>query len=101
MRYIKPYRKVYSSFVAVPADREVQNNLAYTPAQMFENAQRGIPISTNMLSDESVDLGTSDTGFDVPLEHQRFHDPAKLWQESVDLKKKFRGKIKQDKEART
>lgn len=94
MRYIRKSTINYFPTSYVAEETRVQNHLSYTPSDMLKMAEKGLPVSTMMLSDDAVDMGDTSHGFDVPLENQRFHDPAKLWQASQDIKKRFRDAVK-------
>lgn len=97
MRYVRKSIKNPVSNVQNHHDTPVQNNLAYTPSDMLKMAQNGIPVSSVALQDDCVDFGNTSRSFDVPLEHQRGMDPARLWMESQDIKKRFRDSVNRDK----
>lgn len=99
MRYIrKPIVKVQACNLH-KNDEVVQSNLAYTPSDMLNMAQRGIPIQSYMLPDDSIDIGSEKPTFDIPLERRRSVDVAQLWQASQTIKRKMKKTIIQDKQA--
>lgn len=64
-----------------------KNGLSYTPAQMYELAKRGVPItSANVL--ESSQFGEKNPSFEVPLDRVRGVDPATMWEHSKRIKDK-------------
>lgn len=65
----------------------VQNNLALTPADVLKMAESGIPASSQMQS-AMID-GHTGTDWNIPLEERRGVDIADMWQESMNIRKKF------------
>lgn len=70
-------------------------NLSVTPAQMFELAAKGIPITQGNV-DNFFD-GTENPSWDIPLYKQRNVDMSELWQAQQSAKKvvsKFKKEVK-------
>lgn len=70
-------------------ESQVQNGLGLSPARMFELAQKGIPVSSQ-LSAAVYDEGVSVLDFEPPLEHTRGVDIGDLWEARENLKTKVR-----------
>lgn len=70
-------------------ETEVQNGLAMTPAQMYDMAMKGLPISTQNLG-ITYDEGYSNLDFTPPLEYQRGIDLGDLYEARMDAKQKLR-----------
>lgn len=68
-----------------PDEEPTESGLAYTPSQMFELAQQGIPVSTQTAAfSGSFDEGYRTLDFEPPLDLQRGADLADLWEKSKD-----------------
>lgn len=70
-------------------EQEVENGLAMTPAQMFDMAQRGLPITTQNLG-VTYDEGYSNLDFTPPAEYRRGVDLGDLYEMRMDAKSKLR-----------
>lgn len=66
----------------------VQNGLAVTPSDVLRMAERGIPASAQM-NTQMID-GHTGSDWNVPLEERRGVDIAQMWQESQNVRTKFR-----------
>lgn len=66
----------------------VQNGLAVTPSQVLKMAEQGIPASAQMNS-RMID-GHTGSDWNVPLEERRGVDIAQMWQESQNIRSKFK-----------
>lgn len=75
-------------------EQEVQNGLSMTPSQMFDMAQKGLPITTRNLG-VTYDEGYNDLEFDPPMEYRRGIDVGDLYEARHDVKTKFR-KLRDD-----
>lgn len=75
--------------------RKVQNNLAYTPAQMDLMRQQGVPITPQGIADEYIYDGDDNPAFEVAAERQRGVDVAELWQKAETSKKTMKYAKKQ------
>lgn len=81
----------------IEGENIVQNNLAYTPSQMMELAERGIPISNQMVSPDNFFDGVSEgLSFELPLDRRRGVDVADCWQAEQSIKKKAKKGLKND-----
>lgn len=79
----------------LPDEDPVQNDLAYTPSQMFEMAQKGMPVSTQSVAlDGMFDEGYRELDFEPPLHLMRHADMADLWEKSRDAKMKIKESVK-------
>lgn len=91
---IKHYAKVRRT----ASERVVQNNLAYTPAQMQQMVEHGVPVTTHNLNPDlffdgvPINQGT----FDLPLDRLRGVDVADCWQADCSVKKKAKKGLKND-----
>ena len=76
----------------------VQSGLAYTPSQMMQLAEKGIPVSTNNQSDQNFFDGVpvGQGSFDLPLELQKGTDVADCWQASQSARKAAKKGLKAD-----
>lgn len=90
LRFAKPRRHADESVV--------QNNLAYTPSQMMELAEKGIPINQgNIGADNFFDgVPIGEGTFDLPLERQKGVDVADCWQAAQSIRKKAKNGLKLD-----
>lgn len=70
-------------------EQSVENGLAMTPAQMYDMAKRGLPITTQNLG-ITYDEGVSSLDFTPPLEHRRGIDFGDLYEARHDAKAKLR-----------
>lgn len=75
----------------------VQNDLAVTPTQMYDMMQKGIPISTQNLSDDMFYDGDTNPDFALPLDMKRGIDVADCWEASMDIKSRAKKGLKNDK----
>ena len=66
----------------------VQNGLAVTPSQVLQMAERGI-APTAQMNAQMID-GHTGSDWSVPLEEMRGIDIAQMWQESQEVRSKFR-----------
>lgn len=67
----------------------VRGDLAYTPAQMYEAAKAGIPISSQNISQlPSTDFMDEDSWV-VPVEYRRNTDIADIWNAQRDARSKI------------
>lgn len=57
----------------------VQQDLAITPAQMYDMVQAGKPVGASILSPDYFDDGDHDTNMHVPLDRQRGVDIVEMW----------------------
>lgn len=85
MKYI---RRKFASCKRRKGETVVQNGLAVTPSQVLKMAEAGIPASAQMNS-QMID-GHTGSDWNVPLEERRGVDIAQMWQESRDIRAKFR-----------
>lgn len=97
MRYIRKYHKNPAVTRVHEHDDVVQSGLAYTPSDMLNMASHGLPVSVGMLSETSVDMGSTTATFDIPLEHRKHTDVAMLWQQSQTIKRKMKKSIQENK----
>lgn len=79
-------------------EKIVQNDLAYTPSQMMELMERGIPVSNQTVNPEMFFDGVSvkESTFELPLDRLRGVDVADCWQAEQSVKKKAKKGLKQD-----
>lgn len=82
-------RPVFAHCVRRPDEMEVQSGLAMTPSQMYDMAQKGLPITTRNLG-VTYDEGYSKLDFDPPLEYRRGVDLGDLYEARMDAKSKMR-----------
>lgn len=68
---------------------KTKSGLAYTPAQMNEMMQRGIPVTNKNLENKFFD-GDTATHFNVDLMRQRGVDIADVWQAEQEAKQRFK-----------
>lgn len=68
-------------------DKPVQSDLALTPAQMADLAEKGIPISTAN-AQLAYEDGTRSATFDIPIEERRGIDIADVWNTQQDARDK-------------
>lgn len=67
----------------------VRGDLAYTPAQMYEAAKAGIPISSQNISQlPSADF-MDENSWVVPVEYRRHTDIADVWNAQRDARSKI------------
>lgn len=66
----------------------VQNGLAVTPSDVLRMAESGIPASAQMNA-QMID-GHTGSDWNIPIEERRGVDIATLWQESHNIREKFR-----------
>lgn len=71
-------------------DQPVYNGLALTPAQIAENAKRGIPSMANPQPLENFIEGTTDNNYVVPMEFRRGVGASECWNASKNAKKKYK-----------
>lgn len=88
-RFVKNRRDRFAMAIRHDGETEVLNNLAMTPAQMFDMAQRGLPITTRNLG-VTYDQGYSNLDFVPPAEHRRGVDLADLYELRRDTQRKLR-----------
>lgn len=81
---------VFASCKCELHESKVSSGLALTPAQMWDMAQQGKPISTSMLPDEYFDDGDPYATYDVDLDRKRGIDVVELWEAEKTAKNKFR-----------
>lgn len=76
----------------------VQNDLAYTPSQMIDMAERGIAVNAqNQSADMFFDgVPTSESTFNLPLDRLRGVDVADCWQAEQNTRKKAKKGLKND-----
>lgn len=68
---------------------KTKSGLAYTPAQMNEMMQRGIPVTNKNLENKFFD-GDTATHFNVDLMRERGVDIADVWQAEQEAKQRFK-----------
>mgnify|MGYP006070213629 FL=1 len=67
----------------------VRGDLAYTPAQMYEAAKAGVPISSQNISQlPSADF-MDENSWIVPVEYRRNTDIADVWNAQRDARSKI------------
>lgn len=88
-RFTKNRRQVFSHCVRHGLDIDVQNGLAITPSQMYDMAQKGIPVAAQNLG-IMYDEGYSELDFTPPLEYRRGIDIADAFEARMDAKAKLR-----------
>lgn len=66
----------------------VQNGLAVTPSQVMSLAKQGLP--SNGLNASMFTEGHTGSDFSLALDERRGVDVATIWQETQNLKSKFR-----------
>ena len=71
-------------------DVPVLNGLCYTPSQMYEKAKKGIPIASQQVPDEHFIEGDDNYAPVVDIEYRRGIDINDLWNEQMNVHKKFR-----------
>lgn len=76
----------------------VQNDLAYTPTQMMQMAEKGIAVSNQSVSADNFFDGVpvNESTFNLPLERLRGVDVADCWQAEQSVRKKAKKGLKQD-----
>lgn len=89
-RFTRRNRDRFSCCRRVEGEQDVQNGLAMTPAQMFDMASKGLPVTTRNLG-VTYDEGYSNLDFTPPLEHRRGIDLGDLYEARMDAKSKLRG----------
>lgn len=67
----------------------VRGDLSYTPAQMYEAAKAGIPISTQNISQLPSNDFTDEESWIVPIEYRRGQDIADIWNAQRDARAKI------------
>lgn len=67
--------------------KKVVNDLAVTPAQMYNMAKNNIPISAQNISFKPEE-GEQNPSWDLPIDSVRGVDPATLWENNHILKQK-------------
>jgi len=89
-RFSRPRRK--------EGENVVQNDLAYTPSQMMQMAERGIAVSNQSISADNFFDGVpvSESTFELPLDQMRGIDVADCWQAEKSIKKKAKKGLKTD-----
>lgn len=76
----------------------VQNDLAYTPTQMMQMAEKGIAVSNQSVSADNFFDGVpvSESTFNLPLERLRGVDVADCWQAEQSIRKKAKKGLRND-----
>lgn len=82
-------RDIFAQALRHDGEQQVENGLAMTPSQMYDMAQRGLPITTQNLG-ITYDEGYSALDFNPPLEHRRGIDFGDLYEARFDAKSKMR-----------
>lgn len=77
------------------SDLPVKGGLSVTPAEMFDMARRGIPVTTANL-DMQFNDGEVNPSWDIPVDRQRGVDIGEIWQTSMDVKRKVKSAYKND-----
>lgn len=100
MNYYAKKSKKYRPFVGLDYTNrkkvlEVIPHQSVTPAEMLVMAEQGIPISADNAAAFS---GEANPSWDLPLERQKFVDPADLWQAQQNIRHKVRDAYKKQKE---
>lgn len=85
---MKKIRRNFTSCKRLRGEAVVQNGLAVTPSQVLKMAESGIPASAQMNS-RMID-GHTGSDWNIPLEERRGVDIAQMWQESQNVRAKFR-----------
>lgn len=88
-RFQSNRRQVFAHCVRTNDEPEVQSGLAMTPAQMFDMALKGLPVTTHNLG-VTYDEGYSKLDFEPPLEYRRGVDIGDLYEARMDAKSKMR-----------
>lgn len=94
----KFHEKTFRAAVCRLHDDEepTQPGLAYTPSQMFELAQKGVPVSTQTAAfSGSFDEGYRTLDYEPPLDLQRGADMADLWEKSKDAHARIAKAVKE------
>ncbi len=73
----------------------VKGGLAYTPSELQQMADRGIPVSTQNLEGQFYD-GKDNPTWDVPLEQVRGIDIADMWTNRREIQRKIAKAHKSD-----
>lgn len=71
-------------------NKVTRNNLAMTPAQVYDSYKKGIPISLSTLSESSFIEQSNDNDFSVPLEYKRGADMNTCFEYELDMKKRLK-----------
>lgn len=71
--------------------------LAYTPRQMVEMWQQGIPISAASAAATPADYGNT---VEVPIYLQKSVDPSDVWQEQMSARKRIEAAINEKRKKR-
>lgn len=76
----------------------VQNDLAYTPSQMMEMAERGIAVSNQSIAVENFFDGVpvAESTFELPMDQLRGIDVADCWQANESIRKKAKKGLMND-----
>ena len=67
----------------------VRGDLAYTPAQMYEAAKAGIPISSQNISQLPSSDFMDENSWIVPVEYRRNTDISDVWNAQRDARSKI------------
>lgn len=89
-KFTRRNRNRFAHCVRHDGETEVINGQAMTPSQMFDMAQKGLPITTQNLG-VTYDEGYSNLDFNPPLEYRRGVDIGDLYEARMDAKVKLRG----------
>lgn len=79
----------YCSPKCADHEQPVRQGLAYTPSDMYDLVQRGIPVN-NLNMQEAYFDGTKDASFHIGAERKRGVDVAELWENYQVLRDKAR-----------
>ena len=80
---------VYANCKRQVGELPVRGDLSYTPAQMYEAAKAGIPISSQNISQlPSADF-MDENSWVVPVEYRRNTDIADVWNAQRDARSKI------------
>ena len=91
MRYwrLLVIRRLNGRSTRKPGELPVRGDLAYTPAQMYEAAKAGVPISSQNISQLPSNDFTDEESWIVPVEYRRGQDIADIWNAQRDARAKI------------
>lgn len=86
---LQGYSDIYVNCRRRVGELPVRGDLSYTPAQMYEAAKAGIPISSQNISQlPSADF-MDENSWIVPVEYRRNTDIADVWNAQRDARSKI------------
>lgn len=81
-------KRIFAHCKRAKGEMVVQNGLAVTPSQAMALAKQGLP--SNGLNASLFTEGHTGSDFELALDERRGVDVATIWQETQNLKSKFR-----------